>query len=151
MSFTYNLATDPTLSTVRLLIADTNAAQPIFQDDEINAFIYITSSQAIYASSMAVPTGATPPVPGVQVVSVYRAAAAALDSIASNKALLSSIVSILDVKINAAAAAKALHEQAQAWREMEDNMGHFAIAEMVNTTFQARERVWKQFLRLEAN
>lgn len=150
MSFTYDLTNAPAISYVRLLIADTNAAQPIFQDDEINAFIYLTSSQAIYASSMAAPSGNVGPVP-VQVYSYYRAAAVALDSIASNKALLASVIKILDVEISADKAAKALHGQAEAWREMDDNMGHFAIAEQVHDQFTARERTWKQFLRLEAD
>lgn len=150
MSFTYDLVNNPIPSYVRLLIADTNALQPIFSDQEISTFLYLTSSQNIYVSSMAAPTAAVGPVP-VQIYSVYRAAAAALDTIASNKAYLASIASILDVKLDAAKARVALHEQANAWREMEDNMGHFAIAEMVGDQFQARERVWKSFLRLEAN
>ena len=151
MSFTYDFSTAPQLSQVRLLIADTDSTQPIFQDAEINQFLYLTSSQNIYAASQSYPTGSNVPAVPVQVYSVYRAAATALDSIASNKALLASITSLLDVKLDASKAAKALHEQAQAWREMEDNMGHFAIAEQVFDQFTARERVWKQFLRLEAN
>jgi len=149
MSFTYDFNTAPAIAYVRLLVADTDATHPIFEDDEINAFLYLSSSQAIYASSMAAPTGNVGPVP-VQVYSYYRAAAVALDSLASNKSRLSSVTQLLDVKLSPALAAKALHAQADAYRELDDNMGHFAIAEQVNTSFQARERVWKQFLRLEA-
>ena len=150
MAFSYDFVTYPELSRVRLLIADTDATKPIFNDDEINQFIYMTSSQAIYASSMAAPTGNVGPVP-VQVYSFYRAAAAALDSIAGSRARLASVTQLLDVKLDPSKAAKALHDQAQAWRDLEDNMGHFAIAEQVNDQFGARERVWKQFLRLEAD
>ena len=148
MSFTYDFQTAPAIATVRLLVGDTDILKPIFNDDEINRFLYLNSSQAIYISSMAAPSGSVGPVP-VQVYSFYRAAADALDSMAATGAYLSSVESILDVKLNPGAAAKALHAQADAWREREDNSGSFAIAEMVNNQFQARERVWKQFLRLE--
>lgn len=148
MAFTYNFQTSPEIAYVRVLIADTDVLKPIFNDDEINAFLYMSSSQAIYASSMAAPSGSVGPVP-IQQYSFYRAAALALDSLASNKSRLASITKLLDVSLDPAKAAKALHDQAECYRETEDNMGHFAIAEMVNNQFQARERVWKQFLRLE--
>ena len=149
MSFTYNFSTAPAIAYVRLLIADTDSLKPIFDDDEINAFLFLTSSQNIYASSMVAPSGVVGPVP-LQVFSYYRAAAVALDTLAGLRARLASVIQILDVKLNPGLAAKYLRDQAQAFRDMDDNMGHFAIAEMVNNQFQARERVWKQFLRLEA-
>ncbi len=38
---------------------------------------------------------------------------------------------------------------AQALRDTENNNGSFAIAEMVPNNFAARERVWKQLLRID--
>lgn len=149
MSFTYDFNIAPAIAYVRLLIADTDALKPIFADDEINAFLFLTSSQNIYVSSMAAPSAVVPQVP-VQVYSYYRAAATALDSLASNRARLASVIAILDVKLDPGKAAQYLKAQADQFREIDDNMGHFAIAEQVNNQFGARERVWKQFLRLEA-
>jgi hypothetical protein len=148
MSFTYNFDTAPTLSTVRLLIADTVEASAIFTDEEINQILYITSSQALFVSSMANPMGngtQVPPVP--QVYSVYRAAAMLLKSIASNSARLSSITQLLDVHLSPQAAASALRAQADSYIEMEENSGQFAIAEWVNDAFSARQRIVKQLFR----
>ncbi len=128
---------------------DTDATNPIFDDAEINAFLYMTSSQALYISGQAAVTGAqvqNPPIP--QVYSVMFAAALGLDAIASNKARLAAIAQILDVKLGHDAAAAALHTQAEAYRNTERNGGSFAIAEMVVDQFGARQRITNQFLRL---
>lgn len=147
MSFTYNFGANGAPDQVRALIADTNPAQPIFQDSEIAMFLAMESSSFLYVSGMASQTGSVGP-PPVNVTSVLRAAALALDSMASNKAFLASIQELLDVKLSAKDAAAALHAQAKNYRDTEANAGHFAIAEMCNDQFQARERVWKQLLRL---
>ena len=149
MAFTYDFTTNWLLSVVRLLVADTDAAQPIWQDDEINAMITLTSSQSLYISGMASPTGAQVQVPTVpQVYSPYRAAALLLDSLASNKSRLSSVVKILDVQLSPEKAAANLRETANGYRYTEDHSGQFAIAEMVADQFSARERVWKMNQRL---
>jgi hypothetical protein len=148
--FTYNFSTAPAIAYVRLLIADTDSLKPIFNDDEINAFLFLTSSQNIYVSSMAAPSGVVGPVP-LQVYSYYRAAAVALDTLAGLRARLASVIQILDVKLDPGKAAQYLRAQAEAFREMDDNLGHFAIAEQINNQFQARERVWKMFLRIEGS
>lgn len=75
----------------------------------------------------------------------------ALDVIASNKAKLSIIEQILDVKLNPNASTKALRDQAEALREQERTLGSVAIAEMVVDSFSARERWLAQFLRLEGS
>lgn len=147
MSFTYDFTTQPLLSTVRLLIFDTNAAQPIFQDDEISQFLYLKSSQAIYQSGQGNPTGNSISSP-VIVYSVYSAAALALLSMAANKSYLSSISRILDVELDPSRAGKALKAMADSYLELENNSGAFAIAETQNNTWDAEERVTKQFLRL---
>jgi hypothetical protein len=147
MSFTYNFNTNLPLSQVRLLIMDTDSSQPIFDDDEITQFLQMKSSQSLYQSPQAVATGISVPAP-VQVYSIYGAAALALMSMASNKAYLSSITKLLDVSLDPSKSQAALKAMAQSYLDMDDNLGHFAIAEMVQDQFSARERVYKQFLRL---
>ncbi len=148
MSWTYNLVNgDPNLNAVRVLILDTNQDQPIFQDEEIQIFLSLKSSQGIYQSGQANPTGRPVPAP-VQVYSIYSAAALALYAMAANKAYLSSISRILDVELDPSRAQKALKALADSYMELEDNSGAFAIAAMVNNSWDAKERVIKQFSRL---
>ena len=146
MAFTYDPSTQ--LGQVRLLIADTDSTKPIFQDNEVQAFLTMESSGFLYVSGMAV-AGGTAPAPAVNVTSVLRAAALGLDSLAANKSRLASVMELLDVKLSADKAAAALRLQAKEYRDLEANQGHFAIVEMVCDQFQARERVWKQLLRIE--
>jgi hypothetical protein len=147
MSFTYDFNSSPQVSTVRLLIMDTDSTAPIFEDVEITQFLQITSSQGIYQSSQSNPTGNFIAAP-VQVYSYYQAAALGLQAMASNKAYLSSVSKILDVSLDPSKATKALMDMAKAYLDRDDNSGAFAIAEWVNDQFSARERVYKQFLRL---
>ncbi len=148
MSFTYDFQTAPQLSQVRLMIADTDPSHPVFSDDEVNNALFLESSQGLYISGQASAAGSQMTyVP--QVFSVRRAAALLLDAIAANKGTLASISQLLDVKLNHDLAAQELRATAQALRDTEANAGHFAIAEMVFDQFSARERVWKQLLRLE--
>lgn len=149
MSFTYDFNTAPELSSVRLLIADTNSADPVFTDDEVNQALFLESSQNLFISGQAAPTGAQSQVPVVpQVYSIYRAAALLLDARASNASAAGSVVQILDVKLDASKAAETFRSQAKCYRETEATRGQFAIAEMVRNPFQARERVYNQWLRL---
>ncbi len=146
--FSYTPGTgDNNLNAVRLLCMDTNAATPIFQDEEIQIFLQLKSSQGIYQSGQANPTGRPMPAP-VQVYSIYSAAALALYAMAANKAYLSSISRILDVELDPSRAQKALKALADSYMELEDNSGAFAIAAMVNNSWDAKERVLKQFTRL---
>jgi hypothetical protein len=144
MSFTYQFGAGGQLDQVRMLIADTDSVHPIFQDSEIQMALQLNSSSYLYAS-----IGSVGP-PPANVISTLRAAALLLDSLASNKARLAAIVELLDVKLSADKAAQELRAQAKEFRDLENNSGAFAIAEMVNDQFQARERVGRQFLRLEA-
>lgn len=148
MSFTYNYGANGQPDQVRLLIADTDSTHPIFQDSEIQMALNLESSQNLYVSSMAIQGGTSTP-PLVNVSSSLRAAAMLLDSLAANKSRLASVVELLDIKLSAKDAAIQLRATAQEYRDTEANQGHFAIAEMVNDQFQARERVWKQLLRIE--
>jgi hypothetical protein len=153
VSFTYTPLTPTQLTQVRLLVSDTtntpSPPYPLFQDEEIQMAMQLESSQGLYVSGMANPTGANIQIPYVpQVVSVYRAAALLLTSLAGNKSLLAAVNSILDVHLSAQEAAQELRKTAQMYRDTESDMGHFAIAEMCSDNFQMRERMWKQLIRL---
>ena len=146
MSFTYDPTTQ--LGQVRLLVADTNSAKPIWQDNEVQAALTMESSSYLYISGMGQPNGAAGPV-GVNVVSTLRAAALLLDSLASNRSRLATVSQLLDVKLSHNLAAQELRATAKEYRDLEANSGSFAIAELVNDQFGARERVWKELLRRE--
>jgi hypothetical protein len=152
VSFTYNFTTDPVLSRVRLLIADTDASNYIFEDVEITQALYMESSQALYCSPQSNPTAfPTSSVYIPQVYSPYLAAALLLDSLASNKARIGSITQLLDVKLDPTKASKMFRDIAESYRQREQDMGHFAVAEMVYDQFTTRERILNQWLRLYAN
>lgn len=141
MSFTYDITNAPAISIPRLLIADTDASHPIFQDDEIMAAYTVDS------------IGVFPPVgQGISITygepSYRRAAAVLLDVLAANKSRLASALEVLDIKLDPSRAAKELRATAKQLRDTEADSGAFAIAEMVNTSFAARERTWKQLLRI---
>jgi hypothetical protein len=142
MSFSYIPGTP--IFYVRLLIPDSNSAAPIFQDDEIQGFMDI--NQMTWQSSMfySYRSGSIqlPQTPS----NYLRAAALALRAIAGNTARLAAIGSLLDVKLNAAAAAAALNKQADSYMEMDDNSGAFAIAEQVTTVWAFRDR-WLAMLQ----
>lgn len=147
-NFTYDFATQPTLSAVRMMAADT-ALPGIFTDDEVNAAIYLESSQALYVSGQAQPIANSVQNPAIpQVYCVRRSAALLLDSIAAQLSQQAAVESILDVKLECQQAAAQARASAKALRDTEANSGNFAIAEMVPNQFAARERVYKQLLRL---
>lgn len=148
MSFSYTPGTP--VFYVRSLIPDTNSTRSIFSDEEINGFLYLNSSQFLYVSAMAVQGGAAP-IPPVQVYSFYRTAAMAIDVIASDRAKLATLQQVLDIKIDGGKAQASLHEIAESLRTQEDNLGHFAIAEMTFDPFAARERTLNQLLRIQGN
>lgn len=149
MSFSYDSALTP-LNAVRMLIADTDSTAPIFADDEINRALYLESSQALYISSQASPTAMNLQIPYVpQVYSVYRAAALLLDAIAANRSRLQNVIQLLDVKLSTTSLGNELRAQAKQYREVEANSGSFAIAEMVQNDFSARERLWKSRQRTQ--
>lgn len=129
------------------MIGDTDPSKPLFADDEVNAALQITSSQNLYISGPgAFGTARMPIVP--QVYSVYQAAAVLLRAMAANAAFLSGVIELLDVKLSQKEAAKALRDTADDWCKFEQSQGSFAIAELVNDQFSARERIWKSLLRL---
>ena len=124
MSATYDITT--AVGQVRLLIFDTNlnSPGPIFQDEEIQFFLNAESQVINYA------------------------AARALDLIARTQALINKQIKVLDLETDGATLAAELRESAKQLREDEENYAAFDVAEMVQDPFSARERIYKQWLRL---
>lgn len=149
MAWSYDWQANPTAAAVRLMVADTDSSAPIFSDEEIAGALQFTSAQGagLYISSMFASTGAAQAMTN-QVQAPRLAAAMLLESLASDKARLASVTRLLDVEMKPYEASKGLREQAKCLREAEENSGSFAIAEMVSGQFQARERTFKQFLRI---
>lgn len=143
---------NPQIDYVRGLISDTqefaaNGTTPvfIFSDTEITMF---TQMQAAFgwqsAQFYSPPAGAfLPSAP----TGYLRIAATMLNSIAANKSRLSSIIQLLDVKLDPSKAAQALRDTADKYLEMDDNSGSFAIIESVNDNFSFTDRFWKQVQR----
>ena len=146
MSYTYPSG-EFNFDTTRLLIPDTEAPF-IFKDDEIEKFLYLESSQGLYVSGQAAPSAASRTVVP-QIYSVRRAAALALDVIASRLSQQGALEQLLDVKLNCNAAAAEARKRAEGLRQQEAELGSFAIAELVTTAFSARERTYAQLLRIE--
>jgi hypothetical protein len=149
MSFTYGPLSSPPFSNPpidlpRLLVADTNAAKPIFQDEEIN--LATLAQQLQFQSSMFYSGAAGRNLPSSP-VSYLRVAALLLDSLAANKGRLAGIQQMLDIKIDASKAAVALQAQAKVLRETDDNSGAFMIIEQCNDYFSFSDRFWKQVQR----
>lgn len=108
MSFTYDVSTDA--GKVRLIITDTDSAYPLFQDEEVDAYLALKGG------------------------SILLAAASALDTIASSEALILKKIRLLDVTTDGPAVAKALRDHADKLREESitaDGDGAFDIAEWI--------------------
>lgn len=125
MGFTYELGTDS--GRVRLLVPDNDSANYVFDDDEIDAFLALDGD-------------------------VRRAAALALETIASNEALTLKVIRLLDVQTDGRAVSDALLKRAAALRKQADDAdmaagGAFDVAEMVFDDFSWRERWINQTLR----
>lgn len=125
MSFSYLLSTD--VGKVRLLIPDNKADFYVFEDAEIQAFLTMESS-------------------------VKRAAALALETIASNETMVLKVIKLLDIQTDGAKVADALLKRAGLLRgqaddeEVAENAG-FDVAEMVIDQFAYREKIGNSFLR----
>lgn len=143
MAFTYQFGANPTIDFPRLIVGDTVDAGHIWEDSEIMAGYQIDVAYAIVPMNGQVATnyGGSP-------ATWRRVAATLLDGLASSRGRLAGALQVLDIKCDLGKASSELREQAKYLREVEDNAGHFASAEMVNDPQQARERVYKQWLRL---
>lgn len=144
MSWTFD-PSNVTIYYIRILISDTNPLQPIFSDEEIMAAYGIQASMFQSSMFFSGPMGSItlPSTP----VSYFRVAAILLDSMAAGQAFLSGVIALPDIKLNGAAAAKALQDKAQGYRDVEDNAGAFVILEQCKTDWQTRDRYWNQIQR----
>lgn len=145
MSFTYDLVNAYDLSVVRLLVFDTDAARPVFQDIEVTTCLQYENSQNLIVAL----SGYTLNNPPKLIYSHRRAAAMLLRSLAANKSRLATIAGLLDVKLNAAQAAQQLNALADKYIEDEANAGYFAVAEMVVNMFSMRERLIAMLYRFQ--
>jgi hypothetical protein len=151
-TYTYDNGSNPQIDFVRILIPDTGGMTNlpnngfIFSDQEILAFQTINQLQG-FQSSMFWSDNAgrfLPTYPS----NYFRAAALALNSLAGNSARLTAISSLLDVKLqNVQQIVAAMQATAQRYLDMDDNSGAFAIAEIVNTTWNFIDRYWSQIQR----
>jgi hypothetical protein len=127
MTFTFSLATD--IGKVRLLIPDRDSTDYIFEDDEITALLVMEGSV------------------------VKRAAALALETIASDQALTLKVIKLLDLTTDGAKVSDALLKRATTLRsqadeaDMAEDGGLFDIAELVPNEFAWRERIYNEALR----
>ncbi len=126
MAFTYDPTTDQ--GRVRMLIPDRDEQNVIFQDVEIQAYLDLNEGN------------------------VKRAAAEALETVASDQALVLKVITTLGLSTNGAAVANSLLERSKMLRDSADKAdaadgGLFDYAEMPNNAFTKRERVWKQWQR----
>lgn len=127
MAFTYVLSTDR--GKVRLMIPDRTASDPIFDDDEIDAFLTIEGGN------------------------IKRATAMALETIAADQVLVLKVITLMDLRTDGAAVSRELLKRAADLRsqaeadEASDEGGAFDIAEMVVDPFTERERTWKEMQR----
>lgn len=129
---------------VRLLVADTDPNQYIWSDEEIQAAQQIVTM--MFAIWIPVNQG-TSQIFGSP--SPYRVAATLLDSLAANRGKLMNVLKVLDVQLDTTKVATELRAQAKAYREVDDESAGFAIIELVQNQFGARERAWSMIQRLQ--
>jgi hypothetical protein len=128
--YTYDHLVTSNLNDVRLIIADTDSTNPQFQDEQISRFLGITGTN------------------------VLRAAAMALTVIASNESMVQKQVSLLGLSTNGPAVAADLRKHAAWLMEQAEYYeaqagGAFDVAEQVVDVFTFRERVIKQWERMQ--
>lgn len=126
--FTLDPTTD--IGKVRMIAQDKDIEQALFSDAELTALLELNAND------------------------VRLTAAAALDIMASNQAMILKVIHTLDLSTDGASVARALREHANQLRkdvEATDSVegGLFDYAEMATNAFTARERVWHQALRDE--
>lgn len=122
MAFTYALATD--VGKVRLLIADSRDSGHIFDDDELTALLEMNAAN------------------------VRLAAADALETMASNEALVQKAITLLDLKTDGPRVAAELRKHAAILRAQADTslVPAWAFAENPETVWAAREHLWNEAL-----
>jgi len=141
MSFSYSLGSNPVIDYPRMLVGDTVSTGHVFEDEEIMMATNIDQFGSWAGGSGGISINYSTPTPRF-------VAATLLEALASNRARLVAALEVLDIRIDPSKAASELRAVAEAHRNAERNSGAFAIVEMVEDSFSARERVWKQLLRL---
>lgn len=128
---------------VRSLIPDT-VSPGIFSDEEITGFAFINSSTWQSSMYWSYQGGLTqlPATPS----NIFRCAAIALNVLAGNASRLSAVIGLLDVKLSATVGDQ-MRKQAQAWLDMDDNSGAFALFEQCGTQWAFRDRWINQLQR----
>jgi hypothetical protein len=122
MSFSCDPTTD--VGMVRILIADVDPTNSLFPDDYLTGLLNLEQGVVRYA------------------------AAQALEVMAASEVMVQKRIKLLDLETNGPAQSTELRQLAKQLRLSEENMAYFKIAEQVNDPFSARERIYKQFLRL---
>lgn len=131
MTATYDLSTP--VGQLRLLSTDRDLTAPIFQDEELATFLLLEPSH------------------------IKRAAALALETIASDEALTQKVIRVQNLSTDGAATARVLLSRAQSLRDQaqadEDREpgGAFEVVEMPGTVFAERERIVKEWQRRGAD
>jgi hypothetical protein len=143
MSFTYDFTTARDISTVRLLVSDTDSTKPIFQDDEVTVALQMESSQGVIVGL----TGYNPSIPVQQRYSYRRSAALLLNALSADKSRLGGMLKVLDIQIDTTKAASAISQLAKDYIAQEASAGYFAVAEMAINPFSMRERMYNMALR----
>lgn len=127
MAFTYDVSTDR--GKIRLMIPDNTSTSYVFEDDEIDAFLSLEYDNP------------------------RRATALALETIASNEAMVQKVIKLLDLQTDGAKTSDALLKRAKLLRDQADRAdaaedgGAWDIAEWTVSEFAARERLRNQWLR----
>lgn len=127
MAFTKDVTTD--IGKVRLLAIDTDGTANVFEDAEIETFLELESNN------------------------IRRAAALALETMASNEAYVLKHITALDLSTDGPAVSDALRRRAADLRkqaleaEGREDGGAFDYAEWGVSDFTKRERLWNQRLR----
>lgn len=126
MAFSYVLTT--TTGKIRAMIPDSNADSYVFEDAEIEVFYAVEGD------------------------SLKRAVALALETIASNEAMVLKVIRLLDISTDGAKVSDALLKRAALLRsqaldaEAATDAG-FDVAEMVIDDFAYRQHAWNETLR----
>lgn len=154
MSFSYGAGTNPPIDYPRLLVSDTVQLNPdgsrlyVFEDSEISAAAAISSlqwqSSQFWSGTLGTLQFPSPP------TNYLRTAATLLFGLSANAARLAMIKQILDVRVDSTDAAEQMRKTAQAYLDLDDNSGAFAIVEQVTTVFSFKDRFWKQVQRQTA-
>ncbi len=120
--FTYDTSTDR--GRIRLLIPDRHVDGYLFEDEEIDTFLAMEGD-------------------------IRRATALALETIASDEAMVLKVIHLQDLSTNGPAVSAALLSRAAALRQQAeaDEEERFDIAEMVTNQFGYREYMRNQGLR----